>query len=243
MANYVLLNNVQHGNLKVVDRYSREAGDGKAAVMTFPTEFANVQREYPILLSRDPETQDYQAVALLGIQKDENLFLCDGGNGWSDAYIPAIVARGPFIIGFQERSGEAESEPAPMIYVDLDSPKVSESEGEPLFLPFGGNSPYLEHISEVLRTIHEGMEIGRAMYNAFDALGLIEPVTIDIDLKNGDKLQLAGYYTISEEKMAGLSGESLLELNRSGYLQGAFLMMSSMSNIRRLVDKKNALIG
>lgn len=238
MANYVLLNNVQHQNLKVVDRYASELGDGKAAVMTFPTEFSDVQREYPILLSRDSQSGDYQAVALLGIQKDENLFLCDAGNGWSASYIPAVVTRGPFIIGLQEQEDEAEG--APMIYVDLDSPKVSETEGEPLFLQFGGNSPYLEYISEVLRTIHQGAEIGKVMFRAFDQLGLIEPITINIDLKNGDKHQLSGYYTISEEKLTNLSGDSLRALNLSGYLQGAFLILASLSNIKKLIDMKNA---
>ena len=45
-----------------------------------------------------------------------------------------------------------------------------------MFLPQGGNSPYLEHIATVLRGIRDGVEAGRAMFAAFDALGLIQPV-------------------------------------------------------------------
>lgn len=241
MANYALLNNVQHGALKVVNGFSREAGDGRAAVMTFPTEFADIQREYPILLSRDADSSDYRAIALLGIQEDENLFLNDGGggNGWVGHYVPAVVARGPFITGFQQSAGGQVESPEPMIYVDMDSPKLSETEGEPLFLPFGGNSPYLEQIAGVLRTIQQGEAIGGAMYRAFDELGLIEPVTINIDLSNGDKHQISGYCTISEERLANLAGDELLALNRAGYLQGAFLIMASFSNVSRLVNMKN----
>lgn len=240
MSNYVLLNNVQHHNLKVLDRYFPAAGDHKAAVLTFPTEFANVQREYPILLSRDPQTGEFQSVALLGIQKDENLFLDvnqGAGNGWLGSYVPAIVARGPFILGFQEQSDGSRQ---PMVYVDMDSPKVSTAEGAPLFLEFGGNSPYLEHIKNVLVVIQQGTEVGKAMFKAFSELELIEPITVNIDLKNGDKHRLAGYHTLSEERLAKLSGANLERLNRAGYLQGAFLMLASLTNLQRLIEVKNS---
>lgn len=241
--NYVLLNNVEHADLKVVEHYSSESGDGAAAVMTFPTEFENIQREYPILLRKDPEGQGFQAVAILGLQKGENLFLSDGkevaGNGWAGDYVPAMVARGPFIIGFQEPANGDGEDAQPMVYVDLQSPKLSKTRGTPLFMEFGGNSPYLEHISGVLRTIHQGAEIGRTMFAALDEVGLIEPVSINVDLKNGDKHQLSGYYTISEERMNALDGETLQALNTAGYLRGAFLMLASLGNIERLVARKN----
>src|SRR6187402_2630726 len=106
MTNYVMLNNVDHFDVKVTDSIFIEASDNKAAVLTFPTEFANIQKEYPILLSKDPASGQYQPVALLGIQKDENLFLkknADGnGYAWADAYVPAVIAKGPFITGFRE---------------------------------------------------------------------------------------------------------------------------------------------
>ncbi|WP_237567708.1 SapC family protein [Microbulbifer hydrolyticus] len=241
--NYVLLNNVEHADLKVLEHYSPDSGDGAAAVITFPTEFENIQREYPILLRKTPDDGDYQAVAILGLQKGENLFL--GGtaaesNGWTGHYVPAMIARGPFIIGFQEAAEDSGEPPQPMIYVDLSSNKLSRSEGTPLFLEFGGNSPYLEYISGVLRTIHQGGGVGRTMFSALDELGLIEPVSINIDLKNGDKHQLSGYYTVSEERLNALDGEALHALNQAGYLRGVFLMLSSLGNIEKLVALKNA---
>lgn len=243
--NYVLLNNIEHADLKVVEQYSSDAGDGAAAVMTFPTEFENIQREYPILLRKNSEDDTFQAVAILGLQKGENLFL-EGGkhssnNGWAGNYVPAMVARGPFIIGFQEAGADAD-EAQPMVFVDLEHPRVSRSRGTPLFKEFGGNSAYLEQVSGVLRTIHQGAEVGRAMFAALDEVGLIEPVSINIDLKNGDKHQLSGYYTVSEERLNALDGDTLHGLNAAGYLRGIFLMLSSLGNIERLVARKNLRI-
>ncbi|GAB2524313.1 SapC family protein [Microbulbifer agarilyticus] len=240
-TNYVLLNNVEHADLNVVSHFSSALGDGAAAVLTFPTEFENIQREYPILLRKDTQGGAFQAVAILGLQKGENLFLDDDAkstNGWAGNYVPAMVARGPFIVGFQEsEDGDA---PQPMIYVDEQSPKLSREEGAPLFLEFGGNSPYLDYVSGVLRTIHQGEEVAREMFAALDEVGLLEPVSINVDLKNGDKHQLSGYYTVSEDRLNNLSGESLQALNGAGYLRGAFLMLSSLGNIEHLVARKNA---
>jgi len=242
-SNYVLLNNVEHADLKALEQYSAEYGDAAAAVLTFPTEFENIQREYPILLRKNPENNEFQAVAILGLQKSENLFLADTEstkNGWAGNYLPAMIARGPFIIGFQEATDDPDQVPQPMIYVDLNHPKLNRSEGAPLFLEFGGNSPYLEYISGVLRIIHQGEQVARAMFSALDELGLIEPVSINVDLKNGDKHQVSGYYTVSEERLNALDGEALHALNQAGYLRGIFLMLASLGNVEKLAALKNA---
>lgn len=239
MSNYVMLNNVQHFNLRIKKRYLASCGDNSAAVMTFPTEFADIQREYPIVFAKDTATGAYQAVALLGVRADENLFLSESdavGSGWLGNYVPAIIARGPFIIGVPE---EGEGDTAPLVYVDLDSPKVSDREGEAVFLPMGGNSPYLERIVRVLGLIQQGKMIADDMYAHFEALNLFDPVTIDAELDNGERYRIENYYTISEEKLAGLSGQELEKLNRAGYLHGAFLILSSLSNVQRLIDIKN----
>lgn len=240
MTNYVMLNNVHHINLRVVERYLAVCGDNKAAVMTFPTEFADIQREYPILLSKDTDTNLYQAVALLGMQKDENLFLREGeldSSEWLGSYVPAIVARGPFIISLPDLDS---SDSAPLIYIDIDHPKVSESVGHPLFLPMGGSSPYLERIARTLGAIQQGKEVGESMFRMLDQMGLIEPITINIELKNGDKFRIEKYHSISEERLENLGGEELECLNRSGYLQGVYLMIASLSQIQRLINIKNA---
>lgn len=236
-----MLNNVDHFDVKVTDSIFIEASDNKAAVLTFPTEFANIQKEYPILLSKDPASGQYQPVALLGIQKDENLFLQKNadGNGytWPRSYIPAVIAKGPFITGFRE---QADGEREAMVYIDLTNPKVQKSSGKPLFLQHGGSAPYLDYITKLLGLIQSGKEVSDLMFGMFAELDLIEPITINIDLANSDKHQLRGYYTISEEKLKNLSGDKLEALNRSGFLQGAFLMLASLTNIESLIKIKNS---
>ncbi len=240
MTNYVMLNNIEHFDLRVQDQNYIDAIDQKAAVLTFPTEFANIQKEYPILLSCDQASNQYQAVALLGIQKNENLFLQkneDASISWIGKYVPAVIAKGPFITGLREHMNGAVDA---MVYIDIASPKVNHSSGKSLFLTHGGNSPYLDYVTKLLGLIQRGKEMSDAMFARFAELDLIEPLTINIDLVNGDKHQLRGYFTIDEEKLRNLSGDKLESLNKSGYLQGAYLIIASLTNMENLIKIKNA---
>ncbi|WP_231902393.1 SapC family protein [Microbulbifer thermotolerans] len=243
LSDPVLLDNVTHKNLRVITRSGKAFGDSVNLVPVFPPEFGDVQREYPILLRKEKEG-GYQALALLGFDVGENLFL--EGDRWQASYIPGVIARGPFMIGFQqwERDGELLREP--VIHVDMNSPRIRDGgeEGEPVFLPYGGNSPYLERIAAILRAIHQGVTVSKTMYAALESLGLIEPVNIQIEIHRDQHYDLQGYFTIADEKLAELRGDALEELNRAGFLGGAFLLRASLNNVKKLIEmKRRKIIG
>lgn len=241
MTKHVMLNNVAHKDLRVITRYGAELGDNVGSVPTFPTEYADVQREYPIFFRKDAASGEYQSLALLGLEKDENLFLEDGR--WNASYVPGIVVKGPFLIGFQEQQIEGELRREPVIHVDLDHPRVSKTEGEAVFLPQGGNSPYLDHIAMVLRGIRDGLEVSKAMFAAFTEFDLIEPVTLEIKLNAEQGFNLVGLHTISQQKLLALDGASLERLNKAGFLQGAYLVIASMANVRKLMAMKQRRVA
>ncbi|QCI79163.1 peptide ABC transporter permease [Hankyongella ginsenosidimutans] len=230
MARNVLLNNVEHADLRVAMRHGPEHGDALNQVPVFPTEFADVSREYPILFRKDAQGS-LQAVALLGLDRDENLFL--GPDGWQARYIPAVQRRGPFLIGFQDVGGTRE----PMVLIDLDDPRVGD--GEPLFLPQGGNTPFLDMVSRTLKALHQGVEVMPQMFAAFEAEGLIEPIQLELKVGSERSYLLGDVYTISESRLAGLPGAALERLNRAGFLGAAFLVLASMPNIAALVERKS----
>jgi hypothetical protein len=228
MADRVLLNNVDHADLTVLLAHGAEYGDAVNMALIFPTEFAEVQREYPILFRRDPEG-GYQAVALLGLDRDENLFL--DGDGWQARYIPAVQARGPFSIG-RGNGGE------PMIHIDMDDPRVDEPGGLPLFLEHGGNAPMLERAGSILRVIHQGVELNAPMFAAFEAAELIEPIAMELQVDETTRYNLPDFLTVSQERLASLGAEQLATLNASGFLSLAFLQVASLANISALIDRK-----
>lgn len=231
--NRVLLNNVDHADLRVIAGHGVAYGDGVNQTLLLPTEFEAAQREYPILIRKDA-ADAYQAVALLGLDRDENLFLDE--TGWNARYIPAVQRRGPFSIALQrdERGGE----PRPMIHVDLDHPRIS-AEGEPLFLSAGGNSPYLQSVSQTLGQIHDGLEIAGPMFAAFAQYGLIEPIDIEIKLDDTTSYAVPDVYTLAPDRLNALTGEPLERLHQSGLLRAAQWIVSSMGNIEDLIARKN----
>lgn len=235
MVNSVPLDNVTHGELRVVTRYGKEFADDVNQVPTFPTEFGDIQREYPILFRKDSSTNEFQSVAVLGFDPGENLFLSD--DAWNASYIPAVIAKGPFLIGFQSQN-TAGGQKEPVIHVDTESPRLSKEEGVPVFLPHGGQSAYLEHISAVLNAIYRGVEASKRMFHCFERHGLIEPVQLNARLSESENYEFRNYYTVSREKLQALDGSSLESLNREGFLEGAFLVIASLNNMHRLIARK-----
>jgi hypothetical protein len=231
MANHAPLNNVDHKNLRVVTTRGAAYGDAVMSALTFPAEFRDLQACYPIVFAQDGNGS-YDALALLGFEQGENLFL--GPNGWDAPTIPLTIERQPFMIG---RGGSDELS----VHIDLDSPRVRDGgiEGESLFLTYGGTSEYLERVSSVLRTIHEGLIASRAFVGALVELELIESFVLDVELDDGSQNRLAGFYTINEDRLAQLSAEQLARLHRDGYLQAIYMAVASLAQFRNLIQRKN----
>lgn len=237
MPRYELLDNVTHQGLCVDMRFGAGLGDGAGLVPAWPTEFAELQREYPIFFRKDDAEGGYHAVALLGFDQDENLFVEDGR--WTASYLPGALARGPFLIGFQEQQHGGTLQREPVIHVDMDHPRVvRDGQGVAVFLPQGGHSPYLEHVTTVLKGIHDGVAAGRAMYAALDALGLIQPLELDLQFDEHRHARLTGLYGIDRERFDALDAQQLHGLHASGMLEGVYLVLSSMHNIRRMIAEK-----
>lgn len=231
MPNRVILDNVEHATLTVAQRHGAEFGDAVNQILVFPTEFVEVQREYPILFSKDAAGA-LQAVALLGFERGENLFL--DNEQWNARYVPAVQRRGPFFIAVRPDDGE------PIVHIDLDDPRVGDPGGEHLFKPHGGNAPYLDHVSEALFTIHEGLSTSAATFAAFAEHDLLQPIEVNLDLGDGLTYSLADYYTIGAQQLAALTGGVLEHFNCTGLLAAAIFARASLPNMNRLVQLKNA---
>ena len=239
MAKYELLNNVDHKDLRVKTQRSAELGDSLWYVPTFPAEFKNLQRNYPIFFVKNPDPGKFQAVAVFGFEERENLFLDE--NGWNASYIPLSVMRQPFLIGVQKARQDNVSGTQLVVSVDMDSPRVSTNEGEPVFLEHGGSSEYLEQVTSILKVIHEGFERSASFADVLLGMDLLESFVLDVELDDGSTHNLTGFYTINEASLAGLEGTDLVVLNNNGYLEAIFMVIASMSNLPDLVERKNRL--
>ncbi|MYM28648.1 peptidase [Duganella sp. CY15W] len=230
MAHPVLLNNLEHRELRVITRRGAALGDQLMSVPTFPSEFRDVQACYPIVFRKTTDGLGFEPIALFGFEDGENLFL--RGERWDAPYIPLLHDRQPFLIGV---SGEEL-----MVNVDLEHPRVSRSEGVEVFKPHGGSTEFLEQANSMLLAIHQGLQGTPGLVAALLEHELLESFVLDVELNDGSQNRLVGFYTINEDRLQALSGEAIVKLHQAGHLQAIYLVIASLSNFRMLIDRKNA---
>lgn len=228
MARHVLLNNIDHKDLRVDIAHNAALGDGVMFSPTFPAEFRNVQAYYPIVFRKTAEGA-FHPIALHGFQEGRNLFLDNGR--WDAAYIPLAIERQPFLIG---RDGEEL-----LVHIDLDNPRVRADAGERLFLDQGGTTPFLDRITSVLLALHDGLEATPAFVDALLRHELLESFALDVELDDGSLNRLVGFYTINEDKLRALDGIALQELHGAGFLEPLYMVVASASRFRDLIDRMN----
>jgi hypothetical protein len=231
MSNVTRLDNVAHADLRIAGGHGPAFGDAVNQIALFLPEFGEAQRHYPILFLRQ-DNGTLQALAILGFDRDENLFL--EGERWA-GYVPALARRGPFLIGLD---GDE-----PMIHVDLDHPRVlaeGAQGGEPLFLPQGGQAPALDQAVDALRTIHLGHEAAAAMTALFEELELVRPVTLNVQVSDSQTYNFKDYLAIAPERIAALDGAGLERLSRAGLLPAAVFAAFSLANMNALIARKRA---
>jgi hypothetical protein len=236
MSNYEVLSPTTHKNIHVLTERGEAQGDKIQYSLIYPLEFRNIQSCYPIFFSKSGETGEFFPIALFGFENNENLFLDE--NGWNAVYIPMMVERQPFLIGYQ---GASEDESKPIVSIDMDSPKIREDKGQPLFDKDAKPTEFLKSMMTKLESLHYGHEHNKGFITALTAEDLLEPFTLEITLDNGSTNQLIGFYTINEIKLQELDGPTLEDFSRKGYLQPIYMAVASYARIRALIDMKNAL--
>lgn len=237
MSNHAILSADDHRQLRIRTDHSASLGDAVMSCFTVPAEFRQLQNEFVILFRRDANTRTFSALALLGFEAGEDLYL--EGNEWLASYKPVALTVPPFLIGRPEHDdGEAQ------VHIDLDHPRVSNSgDGVRVFDEQGAASPYFEQIVERLGALDEGYRSSADFFAALERYDLLEPFALDVELRNGARHRMVGYHMINEDKLASLEGGALAELNAAGHLLPIYMSVASLANLSRLIESKNRQFG
>lgn len=237
MSNHQILNPADHADLRVRTEAGAHLGDGVMATLAVPGEFRRLACEYPILFRHDPASGRFSALALLGFEDGENLFL-DGGE-WRASVKPLSHAIRPFLVGRPREDGAAGQ-----VHVDMAHPRVSTSgEGTLVFDEAGQPTPFLEDIAAMLGALDEGYRASGAFFAALDRYDLIEPFAMDVAMPasnglEGGQHRLVGYHLINEDRLAALAPGALAELHREGHLLPAYAALTSLGNLAKLARRK-----
>lgn len=201
-------------------------------------EFQHLAAEYPIMITKNDETGRFVCVALFGFEEGENLFV--ESSRWQSSYVPLNIQRQPFMIGAKKDDSGEEGH---VVLLDEADERVQTSEGEVLFNERGFPTPFMDKITSILRALQVGYELNEKFVERMLELDLLAPATFEIKFDNGETREVRGLYTIHQDRLRALDQATAGELHQSGFLEPAYMMLASLGQMQKLIDRKNRALS
>ncbi len=235
----VALNREAHRKLKIRPVPSFAYARTVNSVPLTGNEFAAAARTLPIVFINDAKQQP-NPIALLGLRRDENLFVEADGN-WSGGYIPAFIRRYPFVL--IEKPGSDTM----TVGIDEAFPGFNADEGESIFAEDGSEGASLKRAMEFLNAYQTDARRTQDFLAQLKRLDLLIPRAINVQLKDGTKFSVDGFSVVDEARLVKLDEKEAGALLRSGYLGWIYMHLLSMANVADLssrldprIEKKSA---
>lgn len=202
-----------------------------AAIPVQVTEFGPAALNYPIIFAGS----EYQPLAVTSIRPNENLFIDEAGAYVPDAYVPAYVRRYPFVLA-NDSGGDRL-----IVCVDRAAEAISEG-GDVALFENGEATEFTRAAIQFCSDYEMERQRTEAFVKTLRELDLFEDkkafhTPINPDLTQGEPVQIAEYFAISETKLNALSNERLAELRSTGALQQIYAHLTSLFNWERLVTR------
>jgi len=231
MSNYVLLDAAKHQNKKVLPHtnFTHSANQHHAALTI--NEFVQASTSFPVVFMKDPQEGKLHAVALLGLIAGKNLHVTE--NDWLATYVPAAILRAPFELG-----PDLQNDKTLTLYVDEDSPYLSEDEGQTLF---DGNEPS-QNLLQVQKVFADyfNNEIATQKFTAqLLEYNLLKEIELVVQYDDASSMKIKGMYTINEAALRLLDDSVVVDFNKQDYLMAIHAMLASLGQVNRLIKLHN----
>jgi hypothetical protein len=207
-----------------------------AALPISLTEFAAAACDYPIAFISGDGGRSFVAMAVFGLENQQNLFVFPDASWDRLAYVPAYVRRYPFCMTRVTVSGQEQPERIACVEKGALSErgeKLYDGKGEPL--------PVWEERRKLLFEFEADLARTDEMCRTLGGLALFEAFTMQAIPKQGAPLALSGLYRVSEQKLNALPADKLKEFAQAGVLARIYAHLISLNNFARLLDRRTAL--
>ncbi|REL28713.1 hypothetical protein DXX93_20505 [Thalassotalea euphylliae] len=232
MANLVPIKKEQHQNLKIAAQRSLKHIAGLHIVPITAPEYSKGAMSFPVFIVKDPDTNRYRSVAMLGLETGENLFM--KGDDWTGLYAPQSVGMVPFALGL-----DPEKEKTLTACVDMDSEYVGEDKDLALYDDKGEETELMKNVQDTLGRLYESEVMTERFIKEMQDAELLEEVELVITFANGEKKKIVGIHTIKEPKLRELSDEQVLDFHKRGLFIPIHSMLASIGQLNRLAQLRN----
>lgn len=239
MPNIDILDPKKHATLKIKTGHGQQYGENIHCIPVVAEELNKLVLEYPVCFIKDPESGQFGLYALSGLEPGENLLLKQ--DGWASYYIPLHIRRQPFVAIQIGENGDAITDNNNQVFIDLDSHRINQDEGEAVFDEQGQPTQFLHNAIETLLVLKQSIHRSQAFIDTLLENDLIEAVKLDINLEGQAKQKrIDGLYSINENNLSQLTPALLEQLNAKGYLRACHLISASLGHFQKLVSLKNS---
>jgi len=199
------------------------------------TEFTVACRDFPIAFV-GADAANVIAMAVLGLENQQNLFAA-GEDRWdATVYLPAYVRRYPFCMTRVTVDGKEQAERVACV-----EKRALSEKGEALFDAKGEPLPAWEERRKLLFEYEADLVRSEEMCRELAQLQLLETFTVQAVPNQGAPVAMTGMYRVAEQKLAELAPDRLRELTQKGILARIYAHLISLANFGRLLDRRAAL--
>ncbi len=234
MANIVPVRKEQHQKLKISTARNILHVDGQHIIPVSAAEYAQSSASFPIVFVKNPDSERFRSVAMLGLEAGENLFLQD--EKWTGLTMPQSISMVPFSLGI-----DPDKENTLTACVDLDSPFVGEDKDLALFEDDGKESEVFANVQQALGRLYDNERMTESFIKELQENDLLQELELNIALSTGEKKKLVGIFTINEDKIKSLSDDKVLDFHKRGLFVPIYSMLGSLTQVNHLVQLRNRI--
>lgn|GEM_PF-116881 len=221
-----ILDKKSHRELKINPMRDLNFAKGVAFIPILAREVELVGRDFPVVFTAE---ENPSIVALVSLGGD-NLAVNHQGK-WITEYIPAFIRKYPFAI-----TSTKDNPNQKVILIDEESPLISFTQGEALFLEDGEQSETLKRAVNFLSEYEMEMDITKRVAKLIEDSKILEDREISIGEGEEKHILVNGFKVVDREKLNSLSDDILADWVRRGVITLIDTHIKSLNNINRLFN-------
>jgi hypothetical protein len=234
MTSWIAISPTEHADKRWSPRKDFANVANRQVVELFASEISVVAHHFPIGLVKLDD--DYQLVALVGLEKDRNLYV-DLKGRWIGEYIPASLRCYPFIL-----TDHKEKVDEKVVCVDedcltdnADAPRLFKDDGEQ-------EESFAEAFNFLIRCNQDRAATHAACKALADA-GVIEAWPLNVQKGEDEGItSIEGLCRINEAKLNSLGAVEFAGLRETGAFTLAYAQLFSMPQLRQL-DRRHQFLA
>ncbi|WP_024610411.1 SapC family protein [Pseudoalteromonas sp. TB64] len=226
------LSNTEHKALKISPDAAAIYASTQHLLNLRATEVAKMTCDLPVFFARNAQNGSYTLSALTSFNANQNLLV--NNTKWQALYTPVCMQSYPLYLLTREANSSDY-----FVAIDEQSSVVNTTQGEALFDGNANPSLFLSAQQKLLEGDLKNDYLTYQFTQELARLGLIKNIDIVLQFGQGETQTIQGLSTVDEDKLQTLDNDTIVSLQKQGYLNVLNSMLISLFQLNALVKLHN----